>query len=49
MLVMPKAEYRTWGERFEGRGVKPDVRVPWLPHEGFGSPADQLSRAIETI
>jgi carboxyl-terminal processing protease len=32
MLVMPKAEYVTWGgKRFEGSGVKPDVEVPWVP------------------
>ena len=32
MLVMPKAEYVTWGgQRFEGSGVKPDVEVPWVP------------------
>ena len=32
MLVMPKAEYVIWhGNRFEGRGVKPDLEVPWEP------------------
>ena len=30
MLIMPKAEYLTWGGRkFEGSGIKPDVEVPW--------------------
>jgi C-terminal processing protease CtpA/Prc len=29
VLVMPKAEYVTWGgQRFEGSGVKPDIEVP---------------------
>ena len=37
MLVMPKAEYVTWGgQRFEGSGVKPDVEVPWLPLDSKG-------------
>jgi C-terminal processing protease CtpA/Prc len=30
MLIMPKAQYITWQEqRFEGRGVIPDVSAPW--------------------
>ena len=48
MLVMPKAEYRTWsGERFEGRGILPDIRVPWSADQQLGDLSDQLSTAIQ--
>jgi C-terminal processing protease CtpA/Prc len=50
MLVMPKAEYVTWGgQRFEGSGVKPDYDVPWKPD---GSPSDcdnQLDAALAVL
>jgi carboxyl-terminal processing protease len=50
MLVMPKAEYRTWsGERFEGHGIQQDVRVPWSAEHFFGGISDQLSTALEVV
>ena len=50
MLVMPRAEYRTWaGERFEGHGVQPDVRVPWAADQQSRDCSDQLCVAIQTV
>jgi C-terminal processing protease CtpA/Prc len=50
MLVMPKAEYRTWsGERFEGHGIKPDVQVAWSANQRLGEPSDQLSAAVQAV
>ena len=50
MLIMPKAAYVTWGgERYEGRGIQPDVQEPWSP-EAFRQGRDnQLERAIEVV
>ncbi|MGC4052763.1 MAG: S41 family peptidase [Paludibaculum sp.] len=49
MLVMPKAEYRTWGgQRFEGSGIKPDVLVPWSEGEGSHL-STQLSTALDVL
>lgn len=50
MLVMPKAEYRTWADqRFEGHGVKPEVSVPWSAGCGSAGLRDQLARALEVV
>ncbi|MDR3490363.1 MAG: S41 family peptidase [Bradyrhizobium sp.] len=50
MLVMPKAEYRTWsGERFEGHGIQPDVRVPWSADRPMGEKSGELSTAIKVV
>jgi carboxyl-terminal processing protease len=48
MVIMPKAAYITWhGNRFEGRGVRPDVDVPWSL-EAFREGRDnQLQAAVE--
>ena len=49
MLVMPKAEYRTWqGQRFEGNGIKPHVLVPWGEGDRNHLSA-QLSTALELL
>jgi carboxyl-terminal processing protease len=50
MLIMPKAAYITWGgQSFEGRGISPDVVVPWSP-EAFAKGQDnQLERAIKSV
>jgi hypothetical protein len=51
MLVMPKAEYVTWGgQRFEGSGVKPDVEVPWVPvaSSDMDNQADAAVRILHT-
>lgn len=48
MAIMPKAAYVTWlGNRFEGKGIEPDVREPWWPEEYLNGRDMQLSRAIE--
>jgi C-terminal processing protease CtpA/Prc len=48
MVIMPKAAYITWqGNRFEGRGVKPDVEVPWSPEEFREGKDNQLEAAVE--
>lgn len=50
MLVMPKAEYRTWGgQRFEGCGVRPDVQVQWNEDCGVNHQSAQLSTALDLV
>jgi C-terminal processing protease CtpA/Prc len=50
MVIMPKAAYITWGgQRFEGRGIPPDVIVPWLPEEYAAGRDNQLERAKGVI
>jgi carboxyl-terminal processing protease len=47
MVIMPKAAYITWhGNRFEGRGVKPDVEVPWSPEDFRQGIDNQLEAAV---
>jgi C-terminal processing protease CtpA/Prc len=50
MVIMPKAAYITWqGNRYEGRGIVPDVAVPWSP-EAFESGRDnQLEAALDFV
>jgi carboxyl-terminal processing protease len=50
MLIMPKAAYITWGgQRFEGKGISPDVLVAWSP-ESFGAGHDnQLECAMRLV
>lgn len=49
MLVIPKAAYMTWmGRRFEGRGIEPDVRLPWVASDRFDGDS-QLDRAKEFL
>jgi C-terminal processing protease CtpA/Prc len=48
MVIMPKASYVTWhGNRFEGRGIKPDVEEPWSPEEYAIGRDSQLVKAVE--
>jgi C-terminal processing protease CtpA/Prc len=50
MLIMPKAEYITWnGHRFEGAGVKPDVKVQWSPEAFAAGKDNQLEAAIDVV
>jgi C-terminal processing protease CtpA/Prc len=50
MLVIPRAEYRTWsGHRFEGHGVRPNVPVAWSTNQESRDLSDPLSKAIETV
>ncbi|MGJ5814880.1 S41 family peptidase [Paludibaculum fermentans] len=50
MLVMPKAEYRTWGGlRFEGRGVQPSVRFVWPAGPDLTDLSGQLSGALSAL
>lgn len=49
-VIIPKAAYITWaGETFEGRGIQPDIYIPWSP-ELYGEGRDgQLEKAIEVV
>jgi len=50
MVIMPKAAYITWqGNRFEGRGVKPDVELPWSPEDFRQGRDNQLEAAIDLL
>jgi carboxyl-terminal processing protease len=50
MLIMPKAAYITWyGNRFEGRGIEPDVNEPWSPADHAVCRDTQLLKAVETV
>ncbi len=50
MLVLPKAEYRTWsGERFEGHGIKPDLQVPWSSDQTTRGGSADLLAALEIL
>jgi carboxyl-terminal processing protease len=48
MVIMPKAAYVTWhGNRFEGRGIKPDVEERWSPEEYAIGRDNQFVKAVE--
>ncbi len=48
MVIMPKAAYITWsGNRFEGRGIAPDIVEPWSPDAFAVGRDNQMSRALE--
>jgi len=50
MLIMPRAAYITWGGKtFEGKGVPPDVEVPWSPEESAAGQDNQLETAIRVV
>lgn len=50
MLAMPKAEYRTWGgQRFEGRGVKPNVEAPWSMDREPTGPSGVVPTALRAL
>jgi C-terminal processing protease CtpA/Prc len=50
MLIMPKAAYLTWqGRRFEGRGVKPDLEVPWTAIDEELSGDNQIDAASHVL
>jgi carboxyl-terminal processing protease len=50
MVIMPKAAYITWGgQRFEGRGIQPDVFVPWLPEAFAAGQDNQLECAMGIV
>jgi C-terminal processing protease CtpA/Prc len=47
MVIMPKAAYITWGGQvFEGRGIQPEVVVPWSPEEYAAGRDNQLESAM---
>ena len=49
MLVMPKAEYVTWGgQRFDGSGVKPDIQIFWSPGQRPETDS-QVERAVDIL
>ena len=48
VYLAPKAAYLTWkGQRFEGRGVVPDVVIPWSPESYIGGKDNQLDAALD--
>ena len=50
MVIMPKAAYITWGGRkFEGRGIQPDVVVPWSAEAHVASKDNQLECATGAV
>ena len=50
MVIMPKAAYITWaGNKFEGRGITPDVLEPWSAKAFAAGRDDQMSRAMELL
>lgn len=50
MVIMPKAAYMTWqGQRFEGRGIVPDVSVPWSPEAYRAGKDSQLDAALDVV
>jgi carboxyl-terminal processing protease len=49
-LVFPVAAYQSWnGTRIEGRGIEPDVRVPWSFVDAQRGEDTQLDRALEVL
>lgn len=50
MVIMPKAAYITWGgQRFEGRGIQPDVVVRWSPEAFAAGQDNQLECAMRAV
>jgi carboxyl-terminal processing protease len=50
MVIMPKAAYLTWhGQTFEGRGILPDVVVPWSPEGYIAGNDNQLEAALDAV
>jgi C-terminal processing protease CtpA/Prc len=50
MVIMPKAAYITWGgQKFEGRGIQPDVTVPWSPEAHAAGRDNQLECAMDLV
>jgi hypothetical protein len=50
MVIMPKAAYLTWqGQKFEGRGILPDIVVPWSPEAYSTGNDNQLEAALDVV
>ena len=50
MVIMPKAKYITWGgQTFEGKGIVPDVVVPWSPESFAAGHDNQLECAMQIV
>lgn len=50
MVIMPKAAYITWsGNRFEGRGIVPDIVEPWSPEAFAAGKDNQMLEALEAV
>jgi carboxyl-terminal processing protease len=48
MVIMPKAAYVTWhGNRFEGRGIVPDIEERWSPEDYAAGRDNQLLKGVE--
>ncbi len=49
-VILPKAAYITWqGQTFEGRGLMPDVLVPWSLDAARNEVDNQLNTAIDIV
>ncbi|MGH9162586.1 MAG: S41 family peptidase, partial [Vicinamibacteraceae bacterium] len=50
LVILPRAAYVTWsGETYEGRGIEPDVSVPWLVDAYREGCDNQLEKAVEVV
>jgi C-terminal processing protease CtpA/Prc len=50
MVIMPKAKYITWGgQTFEGKGIAPDIFVPWSPEAFAAGHDNQLECAVQIV
>ncbi len=50
MVIIPKAAYLTWNDqRFEGRGIVPEISVPWSPEAYATGVDDQLNTVTDVV
>jgi carboxyl-terminal processing protease len=50
MAIMPRAKYVTWAEQiYEGKGITPDLLVPWDAEAHMDGIDNQLEVAINTV
>ncbi len=50
MVIMPNAAYLIWqGQKFEGRGLVPDIAVPWSPEAYIAGKDNQLAAALDIV
>lgn len=50
MVIMPKAAYLTWqGQKFEGRGIVPNIVVSWSPEAYRAGNDNQLEAALDVV
>jgi carboxyl-terminal processing protease len=50
LVIIPKAAFYTWQDKsYEGRGITPDMPVPWSPEATREGTDNQLEKAIEIV